>query len=219
MAAPPPPCASCAQHPLFARFWSRISGRVGSDGQRAELLAGLRGRVLEVGAGDGRNFAHYPREVVEVIAVEPEPYLRRLAREAAEAAPVSITVLDGTAEALPLEASGCDAAVSSLVLCTVADQRAALAALHRVLIADGELRFFEHVVAHQRIGRAVQAGLDRSGIWPRLGAGCHLTRDTVSAIVDAGFELQHVRRFNSGPGRLGVPFVLGAARAERVPHA
>jgi SAM-dependent methyltransferase len=201
-----------AQHPVFARVWSRISGKVGSDRQRSELLTGLRGRVLEVGAGDGRNFAHYPPEVSEVLAVEPEPYLRELASDAARAAPVPITVVDGTAELLPLEDGVFDSVVSSLVLCSVIDQELVLAELHRILTPGGELRFYEHVVAERSLGRAVQVGLDDSGIWPHLGAGCHLARDTVGAIVAAGFTLEQVHRFTSGPGPLGIPFVLGAAR-------
>jgi hypothetical protein len=100
------------------------------------------------------------------------------------------------------------------VLCSVTDQRTALAELHRVLVPGGELRFFEHVVAEQRLGRAVQAGLDGSGVWPQLGAGCHLTRDTVAAISGAGFDVERIRRFTSGPGGLGIPFVLGAARQQ-----
>lgn len=203
----------CAhQHPVFARVWSHISGKVGSDRQRSELLAGLRGRVLEVGAGDGRNFAHYPPGVSEVLAVEPEPYLRRLASGAASAAPISVTVVDGTAELMPHEDGTFDSVVSSLVLCSVSDQEVALAELHRVLTPSGELRFFEHVIAEGSIGKAVQAGLDGSGLWPQLGAGCHLARDTVGAIAAAGFTVEQVRRFTSGPGPLGVPFVLGSAR-------
>ena len=202
-----------AQHPVFARVWSRISGRVGSSSQRSALLAGLRGQVLEVGAGDGRNFAHYPPEVSEVLAVEPEPYLRRLATAAARSAPVQITVIDGTAETLPLDDDSVHGAVSSLLLCSVSEQHVALAELQRVLAPGGELRFFEHVVAGHRLGRAVQSGLDACGLWPRLGAGCHLSRDTIAAISAAGFDVEEVRRFNSGPGSLGIPFVLGSARS------
>jgi SAM-dependent methyltransferase len=200
------------RHPLSARMWSYMSGKVGSDRLRTGLLADLRGRVLELGAGDGRNFAYYPSQVSEVVAIEPEPYLRGLALDAASAAPVPVTVLDGVAEALPVDAGAFDAAVSSLVLCSVADQRAALAELHRVLTPGAELRFYEHVIAGRRFGRAVQGGLDGSGIWPRLAGGCHLSRDTLAAIAAAGFTVQDVRRFTSGPGSLGVPFVLGTAR-------
>ena len=204
--------AAPTPHPVFARFWSRISGRVGSDRQRAEMLAGLDGRVLEVGAGDGRNFGHYPETVSEVLAIEPEPYLRGLATEAAARLDTVITVLDGTAELLPAADGEFDSAVTSLVLCSVSDQGRALGELRRVLRDGGELRFFEHVVAEQSLGRAVQAGLDDSGIWPRLGGGCHLKRDTVAAISDAGFKIEKLRRFSSGPGSMGVPFVLGVAR-------
>ncbi len=208
----PPSRTGAAQHPVFARVWSHISGKVGSDKQRSELLAGLRGRVLEVGAGDGRNFAHYPPEVSEVLAVEPEPYLRCLASGAARAAPVPVTVVDGTAELLPREDGVFDSVVSSLVLCSVVDQQIALAELHRVLMPGGELRFYEHVIAERTLGKAVQAGLDGSGIWPHLGAGCHLARDTLGTIAAAGFTVERVRRFTSGPGPLGLPFVLGTAR-------
>ena len=60
-----------ARHPVFARVWARMSGKVGTERQRRELLAGLSGRVVEVGAGDGRNFVHYPPEVRDVLAIEP----------------------------------------------------------------------------------------------------------------------------------------------------
>jgi len=199
-------------HPLFARCWSRISGTVGSDRQRSELLTGLSGRVIEIGAGDGRNFRHYPAEVTEVLAIEPEPYLRRLAGEAAARTQAPITVLDGTAERLPAQDGTVDYVVSSLLLCSVADQGTALSETHRVLRSGGELRFFEHVLAQGSLGRTLQGGLDSSGIWPLLGGGCHLSRDTVAAITGGGFTLERLRRFSSGPGSLGLPFVLGVAR-------
>lgn len=200
-----------AQHPVFAHLWSRISGRVGSERQRTQLLAGLSGRVVEVGAGDGRNFGLYPPGVSEVLAIEPEPYLRGLAERAAARAPVPVRVLDGVAEALPVGDGVCDAAVTSLVLCSVDDQAGALGEVRRVLTATGELRFFEHVRAHHPIGVHVQSSLDSTGIWPHLGAGCHLSRDTVKSIALAGFSVSELRRIPSGPGGLGIPFVLGAA--------
>jgi SAM-dependent methyltransferase len=203
-------------HPLFARMWTLLLGpgaeHAGAAEHRDELLAGLSGRVVEVGAGNGLNFRHYPAAVTEVVALEPEPYLRRRAEQAAAEAPVPVTVVAGVADALPAEAGEFDAGVASLVLCSVPDQAAALRELRRVIRPGGELRFYEHVVARGRTAAAVQRRLDRSGIWPRVGAGCHLARDTVAAIEDAGFVVERWRRFPFGPGPFGIPHVLGSAR-------
>jgi len=97
---------SAMSHPLFARFYQRISevmDRAGAAEHRQALTAGLRGRVIEIGAGNGRMFAHYPPQVTEVLAVEPEPHLRAAALDAAQTAPVPIKVIDGLAEDLPAE--------------------------------------------------------------------------------------------------------------------
>jgi ubiquinone/menaquinone biosynthesis C-methylase UbiE len=205
-------CCGGTEHPLFARVWARVAGAVAPDWRRAELLAGTAGHVLEVGCGEGRNFRHYPPEVREVVAIEPEPYLRRLAERAAAGAPVAVRVEPGTAERLPVEDGGCDVVVCSLVLCSVGDQAAALAEIGRVLRPGGELRFYEHVVAHRRSVARVQRGLDRSGAWPRVSGGCHLARDTVAAIVGSGLVVERCDRFAMGRGPLGVPVVSGIAR-------
>jgi ubiquinone/menaquinone biosynthesis C-methylase UbiE len=202
---------------VFARLYAlltRHEGRAGVEPHRRELLAGLAGRVLEVGAGNGRNFAHYPRTVTEVVAVEPEPHLRRLALDAAAAAPVAVRVVEGAAEALPLADGSVDAAVASLVLCSVRDQERALLELRRVLRSGGELRFWEHVAAERELPRRAQRLLDH--LWPHLAGGCHTGRDTVAAIEAAGFAVEHCRRFAFLPCPLAAaaaPHVLGRARA------
>ena len=124
------------RHPIFARVFARAGPAMDAQGaleHRRALLAGLAGRVLEVGAGSGLNFAHYPPAVTELLAVEPEPYLRALAETAAQQAAIPIRVVDGTADTLPSPDAGMDAAVASLVLCSVPDQARALAELRRVL--------------------------------------------------------------------------------------
>jgi len=208
--------ATTVRHPIFARLYARFSVAEEAKGaaeHRKEMLAGLRGRVVEVGAGNGLNFAHYPPEVDEVVAVEPEAHLRNLAERAAARAKVPIRVVDGTADSLPLDDKSCDAAVCSLVLCSVADQAAALAEVRRVLRPGGELRFYEHVIADSpglaRFQRAVDV------IHPYVAGGCHVTRDTEQAIVDAGFEIASIRRFRFSPAVLtkqAAPKILGTAR-------
>jgi ubiquinone/menaquinone biosynthesis C-methylase UbiE len=204
------------RHPLFARAFHRMSRLMERElgSQRDELLAGLSGRVLELGAGNGANFEHYPGTVEEVIAVEPEPYLRAKATQAAARAPRPVTVVDAVADALPVEDGGVDAAVCSLVLCSVPDQASALAELRRVIRAGGELRFLEHVRSPSSGKARVQALLDRSGAWPKLAGGCHCARDTAAAIAAAGFRIQRTHDFNLGPPWTNTnPHLLGAAHA------
>jgi ubiquinone/menaquinone biosynthesis C-methylase UbiE len=204
----------CVKHPLFARGYAWLAkkeDKAGNFENRRELLSGLSGRVIEVGSGIGSNFAHYPSTVTEVVAVEPEPYLREKSKEAAATAPVPVRVVDGVADDLPVEDASLDAGVVSLVLCSVPDQDVALAELHRKIKPGGELRFYEHVIANRPSRRRVQRFLDKT-FYPRVAGGCHLTRDTRAAIDRAGFIVQRSRRFPFPPGRFGLPHILGSAR-------
>ncbi|MFC7546745.1 methyltransferase domain-containing protein [Plantactinospora sp. GCM10030261] len=195
-------------HPIFARMFERVSVRMDEAGvaeHRRRLLAGLSGRVVEVGAGNGRNFPHYPAEVTEVLAVEPERRLRDAAHRAAADVPVPITVVDGVADALPAADGDTDAVVLSLVLCSVPDQAAALAEARRVLRPGGQLRFLEHVRAERPGGlRRTQRALDAT-IWPLLCGGCHTGRDTVGAIEAAGFLVVALDRYRFPETRIPVP--------------
>jgi ubiquinone/menaquinone biosynthesis C-methylase UbiE len=202
------------RHPLFARLCTVMTRKEPAQVRehRRELLTGLSGRVLELGAGAGVNFALYPAEVSEVVAVEPEPYLHAKAAEAAASAPVRVTVVDGTADRLPAEDASVDVAIACFVLCSVPDQSAALAELHRVLRPGGELRFYEHVLSHKpRIARR-QRLADRV-FWTRAFGGCHTARDTPAAIAAAGFAVERQRRLSVGARfNPAAPHVLGAAR-------
>ncbi|GAA3150306.1 class I SAM-dependent methyltransferase [Streptomyces rameus] len=184
-------------HPLFARYYAWISvgveHRLGMAGVRERLLAGLSGRVIEIGAGNGLNFRHYPGAVAEVVAIEPEPRLRRLALEAALRAQVPVDVVPGAAEALPVKSEAFDAAVLSLVLCSVRDVTRALGEVRRVLRPGGEVRFFEHGRGGGRVMTLTQHTLDRT-LWPVLNGGCHLAREPVAALREAGFRLGPHRR-------------------------
>ena len=201
---------------MFARLYPRISRdaeRGGGAEHRRTLLAGLEGRVIEIGAGHGLNFAHYPGTVSQVVAVEPSPHLRGLAVQAASGAPVPVEVRDGTAEALPAQDGEFDAAVVSLVLCSVSDQQAALREIARVLRPGGELRFYEHVVSRRPSTARMQRALDAT-VYPFLAGGCHCARDTGAAIRAAGFQVQREERFGFKGTRISpaVAHILGAAR-------
>jgi len=203
-------------NPLFARFFDRFVARDkgrGEDELRRELLAGLRGEVLEVGPGNGINFEHYPAGVEELVAVEPEPFLRGRAAEAARSAPFPVRVIDGSAAAVPLPSSSVDAVVVAGVLCSVPNQDAALAEFRRVLRPAGELRFYEHVRSRRAAFARYQDAVDL--VWPQLMGGCHTGRETLAAIERGGFRIDRVRGFGFPPAARAYPVaprVLGAAR-------
>ncbi|MBA3261794.1 MAG: class I SAM-dependent methyltransferase [Thermoleophilaceae bacterium] len=201
-------------HPLFARLAAFIAAREGpvEEDRRRDTLAGLSGRVIEIGSGSGPNFRHYPDPVRELVAVEPEAHLRARAAEAARDSGRPIRVVDAVADRLPFEDGAFDAAVAVLVLCSAPSQPAALAELHRVVRPGGELRFYEHVV-----GTSTRLALLQRVVAPGLAkvfGGCRADRDTGRAIEAAGFKIERCRRFlirsiNEAPA---APRILGAAR-------
>jgi SAM-dependent methyltransferase len=200
-------------NPFFARLWMTMSGHEPESLRRlrAANLADLTGRVLEVGAGTGTNFAHYPAGVTEVIAIEPERRLAEVAREAAASAPVPVIV--STAAIEEFEAiESFDAVVCSLVLCSVDDPDAVVRQLYSILKPGGELRYLEHVA-----GVGVRAALQKvadATVWPRLLGNCHTHRNTEASIAAAGFTVGGSRREQTLPGWLPVPvseFAIGRA--------
>lgn len=206
----------------MAAVYDRItaaSEAAGVAAWRGELLAGLSGPVIEIGAGTGHNLGHYPEAVEKLVLVEPDRFMRARLEEALATdqfwAGTTVEVSDASAEALPFEAASFDAAVVALVLCSVPSPEAALAEIARVLVPGGQLVFLEHVGADpvERARRRKWQGR-LEPIWKRAFGGCHLTRDTEAAIASAGFTIERLERASI---RKSVPVcrpsIRGCARA------
>ncbi|WP_029107996.1 class I SAM-dependent methyltransferase [Mycobacterium sp. URHD0025] len=200
-------------NPFFARVWKTLSNSEPKALRRlrAENLAGLSGRVLEIGAGTGTNFAFYPSTVTEVIAIEPERHLAEVARSAAAKAPIPVTVTSDTAEKFS-SAEPFDAVVCSLVLCSIDQPDTVLSQLFSLVRPGGELRYLEHVA-----GSGWRAGMQRvadATVWPRLFGNCHTHRHTEQTIASSGFEVAVAHRELAMPAWVPLPvteFAIGRA--------
>jgi SAM-dependent methyltransferase len=189
---------------LFAAIYDsalRRGERAGMADHRRALLAAASGRVLEIGAGTGLNLPFYPDDA-DVVLTEPDaPMAKRLERRGG-------TIVPATAEALPFEDAAFDTAVSTLVLCTVADPARAVAEIARVLRPGGRLLFIEHVRGEGRLGRW-QDRLNRP--WRHVGHGCNANRDTLAALREGGFAVDVRSDVWHRMPRLIRPLVIGTA--------
>jgi len=157
---------------------------------RRQLLSGLAGRVLEIGAGTGANFQYYPAQA-QVTAIEPSFHFLKRARAKAAAAPASIELEEADAQALPFADDCFDAAVATWVFCTIPDPMQALAEVKRVTRPGASLLMIEHVKAKTSGVQLMQ------NLWNPcqnfLVAGCNVNRDTEAAVRAAGFQVEEAR--------------------------
>jgi ubiquinone/menaquinone biosynthesis C-methylase UbiE len=201
---------------LFAAVYDRFTAGAEAAGlrdHREALLAGARGKVLEIGAGTGANLPFYGDAVERLICVEPEePMARRLAQRAAAHPARPIDIVAAPAERLPLPDAHVDTVVATLVLCTVSDQPRALAEIRRVLKPGGRLLFLEHVRSDDAKLAAWQDRLN--GFNRFIAYGCNCNRATIDGIRTAGFTITSLKQepFPTAP-----PFVrpMAVGTAER----
>lgn len=198
---------------MQGRFYDAVLAlpeRAGLARLRAELVAGLRGRVLEVGVGTGLNLSFYPPEVREVVGLDPDEGMLRQAEDrvrrsgADDASRGScVSLVAGSAEELPFATGSFDAAVATLAFCTIPEPDLALRELRRTLRPGGEVRLMEHVRV-ESIGRLQELA---TPVWKRVAGGCHLDRETEERVRAAGFEVRGVER------RLGGALICIFARS------
>ncbi len=180
---------------------------------RDRAAAGLSGEIVELGFGSGHNVGSYPAEVTLVRAIEPSELGRKLSadRVAASAVPVVFSGLQG--EALDLPDRSCDGALCTFTLCTIPGVEQALAELRRVLRPGAPFHFLEHGISPDDGVERWQQRLDP--LQQALCDGCHLTRDPVALVREAGFEIESVdSAYAQGP-KPWVYMTLGRARNPR----
>lgn len=153
---------------------------------REQLLRHAKGSVLEIGSGTGANFRYY-RLADRVVAVEPDLSMITQSKSRAEQADVPVELVRANAERLPFPADSFDTVVGTLVFCTIPDPLAALNDIRRVCKPGGTLLLIEHVRMERPLLGKLQDWITPA--WKRLCGGCHLNRDTIAAVEQAGFRI------------------------------
>jgi ubiquinone/menaquinone biosynthesis C-methylase UbiE len=177
---------------------------------RQRIVGVAEGRVLEIGIGSGLNLPLYGSNVTWVVGLEPSSVLLHMARLRAAPAAVPITLLDASAEAIPLDSGNIDTVLTTWTLCTIPNAPLALADMRQVLKPSGKLLLVEH-------GRAPEPGVARwqdrlDPLWSRIAGGCHLNRKIDDLIVGNGFRME-VLRYARLPGPRTHTFLYeGSAR-------
>ncbi|WP_376796729.1 class I SAM-dependent methyltransferase [Thermogemmatispora sp.] len=186
-------------HPLFAAVYELLS-RWGGEWEkalRAEVVGAAWGRVLEVGAGTGLNFACYdPSRVEFVEAVEPDPAMLRYARRRREEAAVPVRLHQARVEELPFADESFDSAVATLVFCSVEEPARGFAELRRLLKPTGSLLLLEHVRAASPCMAQLQDLL--TPLARRCAGNCHWNRPTLTTLAGAGLRIVSRREVGGG---------------------
>ena len=178
---------------LFSRLYDpimEVPENLGLQRLRREALRGVQGRVLELGIGTGRNFPLYPAAVDYLVGIDPDEAMLDRAEKRVRKVPFPVDLILASVEDLPFEENSFDAVVTTLVFCTVPDPLRALQEVRRVLKPGGRFHLLEHV----RIERKPVARIQEKAtpLWKHVAGGCHLDRDTLGAVREAGFEVGRV---------------------------
>ena len=183
---------------MLPRLVDRACGAAGMERWRAQVTAGLVGRVVEIGFGSGLNVEHYPKEVEVVLAVEPAELARKLAKKRIERSGIAVVHVGLDGQSIPLDDASCDGALATFTLCTVPDARQVLAEIRRVLRPGGSFHFLEHGLSPDTHVARWQRRLEP--LQRSLADGCHLTREPLALVAEAGFTLEwSEQRYARGP--------------------
>jgi ubiquinone/menaquinone biosynthesis C-methylase UbiE len=161
---------------------------------RARICAQADGDVLEIAVGTGRNLPFYP-DGVRLTGIELSQEMLRIARHRASELGVQVDLRQGDAQALPFSDAAFDTVVCTLALCSIPDDRRAIAEMKRVLRPGGRLLLVDHVPSTVGVWRAVQWMLEQATL--RL-EGEHLLRRPFEHVQAEGFEVERAERSKAG---------------------
>jgi ubiquinone/menaquinone biosynthesis C-methylase UbiE len=136
------------------------------------------------------NLPFYRSAVRQIIGIEPSPKLLEMTAQSAKGISTTPELIEGTAEALPLDDRSVDTVVTTWTMCSIPDIERAVREMHRVLKPNGRLLFVEHGLAPEPRVRWWQDHF--TPLWKPCSGGCHLNRPIADIIQSAGFHIEHL---------------------------
>ena len=154
---------------------------------REKLLSGVKGKVLEVGIGTGKNIPYYP-DNVELTGIDFSPKMVEIARKKAKNKS-NIRILEMDAENMNFKDNTFDSVVTSCVFCSVPDPVQGLKEIKRVCKNGGKIVMLEHVRSHKKV---VGPLMDVFNFMPLHLYGANINRETYQNLLNAGFKPKQI---------------------------
>ena len=182
--------ASAAQYDKGMAFTEKLFF---GDG-RAWACSQVRGQVLEIAIGTGRNLPFYPADV-EITGIEISPAVLEIARQRAQGLGRQVKLIIGDAQALPFPDQRFDTVVCTIALCSIPDERKAVAEVWRVLRPGGRFVALEHVRSPNIVIRGLERLLEAYTVRTQAD---HLLREPLETAQAAGFSIEYLKRQKLG---------------------
>jgi ubiquinone/menaquinone biosynthesis C-methylase UbiE len=159
-------------------LWSRVEGS----------------RILEVGVGTGKNFAHYPASA-QITAIDFSEKMLDRAIERARDQGTEVTLQQMDVQNLSFEDDTFDTVVATFVFCSVPDPTKGLEEIGRVCKPGGKVLLLEHVLSANRLLAFVMKALN-----PIVASamGPNINRRTVENVANSGLRVERVTDLAAG---------------------
>jgi len=159
--------------------------------QRQKIVPSASGVILEIGVGSGVNIPYYSNSnVKKLIGLDLQQDNWDQAYKIAKKSNISIDLLQGDGEELPIPNNSIDTVLITYTMCTIPNVQRTLAEIKRVLNSEGKLLFCEHGLAPDKNVQKWQNKLNP--IWKKCLGGCNLNRNIPELVLKSGFSFESI---------------------------
>jgi len=173
----------------LARFYdlhSKFAEKLWFIKWRKKFFAPLKGKILEVGIGTGKNIDYYNKNA-KVIGIDfSEKMLEKAREKLIKSGKKNITLTQMDGENLNFKDNSFDYVVTSCVFCSVPDPIRGLEEIRRVLKPTGRLIMIEHVLSKNLIIALIEHTINPL---TRFIMGVNINRNTKQNIINANMKI------------------------------